>query len=182
MILDHHLIDLLPDEVVPTWRNDRIGLDSISKRLDRVLVSEILPSDVGRFQTWVDLPFVSNHAPVLAQFDFQQILVAYPFKLNPSWLNELDFTPIVNEVWWDADFLLEPYVHIRFIWKLKVLKARIKSWDRLRRCENQKILTSLEEEIMVYLLNLPRSRLYPNNDCRLKSLETECNHLLLIVE
>lgn len=70
MILDHHLIDLLPDEVVPTWRNGRIGMDSISKNLDQGLVLESLLNDVGMFQTWIDLPFVSDHAPVVAQFDF----------------------------------------------------------------------------------------------------------------
>jgi hypothetical protein len=130
MMLDHHLIDLLPDEIVPTWRNGRSGLDSISKCLDRVLASESLLNDVGRFRSWVDLPFVSDHAPVVAQFDFQQFLMAYPFKLNPSWLNEADFTPIVSDVWRDPDFLLESDVQIRFVWKLKVLKAQIKSWAR----------------------------------------------------
>jgi hypothetical protein len=83
--------------------------------------------DVGRYRTWVDLPYVSDHAPVVAQFDFHQLLVAYPFKLNPSWMTEVDFTTIVKEVWWDIGFLLEQDVQIRFVWKLKVLKARIKS-------------------------------------------------------
>jgi hypothetical protein len=31
------LVDVLPDAVVPTWRNGRSGDASISKRLDRVL-------------------------------------------------------------------------------------------------------------------------------------------------
>jgi len=34
MFLDHHLINLLQNEIVPTWRNNRSGLDSISKCLD----------------------------------------------------------------------------------------------------------------------------------------------------
>jgi hypothetical protein len=40
------------------------------------------------FWSWVDLPFVSDHAPVVAQFDLQPFPMAYPFKLNPTWLNE----------------------------------------------------------------------------------------------
>jgi hypothetical protein len=40
MIQDHHLVDLLPDEVVPTWQNDRHGVESIAKRLDQFLVSD----------------------------------------------------------------------------------------------------------------------------------------------
>lgn len=68
------------------------------------------------------------------------------------------------------------------MWKLKFLKAQIKYWARLSWCENLKILDSLEEEIRVALLDIPRSRLNPNNECRLKSLEIECNQILLIEE
>jgi hypothetical protein len=32
----HHLVDVKPSEVVPTWRNGRFGVDGIQKRLDRV--------------------------------------------------------------------------------------------------------------------------------------------------
>jgi endonuclease/exonuclease/phosphatase family metal-dependent hydrolase len=41
LLQDNHLVDLLPDVVAPTWRNGRTGVDSISKRLDRILVSKI---------------------------------------------------------------------------------------------------------------------------------------------
>jgi hypothetical protein len=77
---------------------------------------------------------------------------------------------------------VETDVQIRFVWKLKVLKSQIKSWVRIRRSEQQKIISSLEEEIRATLSNLPRSGLYPLNSCRLKSLETERNRLLLIEE
>jgi hypothetical protein len=36
------LVDVFSDAVVPTWRNGRSVVDSISKRLDRVLVFEDL--------------------------------------------------------------------------------------------------------------------------------------------
>jgi endonuclease/exonuclease/phosphatase family metal-dependent hydrolase len=84
MMLEHHLIDLVPVEIVPTWRNSRSGRHSISKRPHRVIVLEILLTDVGRFCRWVDLPFVSDHAPVAVQFDFQPFPMEFPFKFNPS--------------------------------------------------------------------------------------------------
>ena len=71
MMLEHHLIDLVPVETVPTWRNGRSGRDNISKGLDRVIVSKILLNDVGRFRSWVEIPFVSNHAPVAVHLEFQ---------------------------------------------------------------------------------------------------------------
>jgi hypothetical protein len=130
----------------------------------------------------VEIPFVSDHAPVAVQLEFQPFSMAYPFKLNPSWLNEADLAPIVCDVWWDPGFLVETNVQIRFVWKLKVLKSQIKSWVRIRRSKQQKIISSLEEEIRATLSNLPRSGLYPLNSCRLKSLETKRNRLLLIEE
>jgi endonuclease/exonuclease/phosphatase family metal-dependent hydrolase len=69
---ENHLVDFLPDVLVPTWRNGRAGVDNIAKRLDRILVSENLLSEVGRFRSWVEYPFISDHAPVVAQFEFQQ--------------------------------------------------------------------------------------------------------------
>ena len=110
MMLEHHLIDLVPVETILTWRNGRSGTDSISKCLDRVIVLKNLLTDVGRFRSWVDLPFVLDHAPVVVQFDFQPYPMAYPFKLNPSWLNEADSTPIVCDVWRDPSFLVETNV------------------------------------------------------------------------
>jgi hypothetical protein len=73
--------------------------DCISKCLDRILVSESLLTNVGRYQSWVDLPFVSDHALVVVHFDLQPFLIDFPFKLNPSWLAEVDFATIVSEVW-----------------------------------------------------------------------------------
>jgi hypothetical protein len=78
---------------------------------------------VGRFRAWVDLPFVSDHAPVVAQFDFQQFPVAYPFKLNPSWLNEADFTLIVNEVWWDSELSVETRCPDQVCLEIKIFKG-----------------------------------------------------------
>jgi hypothetical protein len=45
LFLRHHLIDVKPAEVVPTWRNCRMGTDNISKRLDRVYASDEFLND-----------------------------------------------------------------------------------------------------------------------------------------
>jgi hypothetical protein len=39
LLQNHNLVDLPPAAIVPTWRNGRTGLDVISKRLDRFLLS-----------------------------------------------------------------------------------------------------------------------------------------------
>jgi hypothetical protein len=57
------LVDVQPAELVPTWRNGRIGTHGIQKRLDRVYVSKRswliqLGTDPGLFTLF------SDHAPV----------------------------------------------------------------------------------------------------------------------
>jgi endonuclease/exonuclease/phosphatase family metal-dependent hydrolase len=80
MIKDQLLVDLVPDVLVPTWRNGRAGGAGITKRLDRFLVAEILLIDEGRYRSWVELPFISDHAPMIAQFDLSQ--VQWPIRLS----------------------------------------------------------------------------------------------------
>jgi hypothetical protein len=92
---ENHLVDILPGDVVPTWRNGRVGRDEISKRLDRVYMSQDSISIVGRHRSWVAYPYISDHAPIMLQFDNSAYITAYPFKLNPTWLGEEDFRILV---------------------------------------------------------------------------------------
>jgi len=125
---------------------------------------------MGRYRAWVELPFVSDHASVVVQFAYQPFLVAYPFKLNPTWLIEEDFEHIVKDVWNDPILLAEADVQYRFVLKLKTLKARIKSWAKLKRAEQQRRLVSLEGEIRDVTAALPR---LGSSDNRQKTLELE---------
>jgi hypothetical protein len=135
MIKEHSLVDLAPDILIPTWRNGRSGDVGIEKRLDRTLVSESLLQEVGCYRSWVELPFISDHAVVITQLDFNEVRIAYPFKLNSMWLVETDFTGILNEVWHDGTFLEEPDIQRIIVWKLKTLKSRVKVWARKKRKE-----------------------------------------------
>jgi endonuclease/exonuclease/phosphatase family metal-dependent hydrolase len=82
LFLRHHLVDVKPAEVVPTWCNCRFGVDGIQKILDRVYSSAELLNDLALFRSWVELPFISDHAPVLFQLDYGFKSVSYPFKFN----------------------------------------------------------------------------------------------------
>jgi hypothetical protein len=53
------LVDILPTNVVPTWRNGRTSQNEISKRLDMFYVSEDLISTIARYMSWVAYPYVS---------------------------------------------------------------------------------------------------------------------------
>jgi hypothetical protein len=122
------LVDFSLDHLNPTWRNGRMGLDSISKRLDHFRLSEHFITSVDRICTWVNIPFLSDHAPIILQLDPSIHKLALPFKLNLGWLTEPDFSSIVFFVWKDPLSMIEACIQHRIVWKLKVLKGRIKSW------------------------------------------------------
>jgi len=82
----HHLVDFLLNAIVPTWRNGSSGLEAISKRLDRFLLTEDLALQVGRIKTWVDYPYFSDHASILLHLDPLSSPKSHPFKFNSSWL------------------------------------------------------------------------------------------------
>jgi endonuclease/exonuclease/phosphatase family metal-dependent hydrolase len=104
IFLRNKLVDILPTVTVPTWRNGRAGLESISKRLDRVFISEDLLQHSGRYRSWVAYPFLSDHAPVFLQLDTSIHRSTYPFKFNPAWLQDPYFSRLVTEVWTNQTF------------------------------------------------------------------------------
>jgi hypothetical protein len=175
----HNLVDYAPDILAPTWRNGRMGSDAISKRLDRFLISEHLISTEDRIRTWVDYPFLSDHALIFLQLDSSIHKIAYPFKLNSGWLLEADFNSIVVEVWKDPLYLSEPCIQHRFIWKLKSLKACIKSWAANHKKLNAQRLLDIETEIQFLLLADVHARVIGDCSLVLKGLETKRNQLLL---
>jgi hypothetical protein len=117
-----------------------------------------------------------------AQFDFSQTRVAYPFKLNPTWLAEQDFAQIVKDVWGDSILLEEVDIQLRLVWKLKTLKSRIKSWARHTRRAKLCKMETLEEDINRGFSELTKVGFDTAIETNLKTLESECNNLLRIEE
>ena len=46
------VVDICPDPLSPTWRNNRIVSEGVAKRLDRFLITEQLVEKLGRFRVW----------------------------------------------------------------------------------------------------------------------------------
>jgi hypothetical protein len=113
LFLSHNLIDVKPDTLAPSWRNGRVGPTSVSKRLDRYFISESLLTVDNRIRTWVDSPYISDHAPIILQFGPPTVRLSLPFKLNSCWLSEDGFIKIVHSVWKDPKFLTETGIQQR---------------------------------------------------------------------
>jgi hypothetical protein len=121
-------MDILPNVVVPTWRNGILGTYNILKRIDRVFIESDFLRTLGRYRSWVTYPYIFDHAPVLLQLDGNNHTKSYPFKLNMMWMIEDEFSRIVHAVWKDQIFLQEPRLQQRLVWKLNFLKNQVKIW------------------------------------------------------
>jgi hypothetical protein len=174
----HKLIDVQPDKLVPTWRNGRSGTDSIAKRLDRFLVSEDLLLEVRLYRTWVEFPYVSDHAPIFCSWRTLSLQKAYPFKFHSQWLAEKSFNDLVYKLWKDQKYLQEGDCQRRFGWKLKDLKAITKRWARDLKDQDANALETLEGNIKYYLQRLSEGTSPSEVESNLIRLESERNKLL----
>jgi hypothetical protein len=63
------------------------------------MLHKAILNESARYRSWVELPFISDHAPVLFQLDYGFKSVAYPFKFNPALLKDESFGDLVRDVW-----------------------------------------------------------------------------------
>jgi hypothetical protein len=123
----HSLVDVHSTKLSPTWCNGRIGEAEILKRLDRVYILEELLMDSTHYRSWMETPFISDHAHVFFQLDIGVKSVAYPFKLNSVLIKEDPFANLVHEVWSTRGQGVNGAQH-RLEMKLGFLKNKVKKW------------------------------------------------------
>jgi hypothetical protein len=171
-------LDIRPAVLSPTWRNGRSGQHAIARRLDRFFASANFLASIGQVSSWVEFPYISDHAPVFLKLDLAELPKPSPFKFNHSWLELVEYQELVKETWTDPLFNSETNPQTRLIWKLKTLKSKTKHWFLVKQIKDQGCLLTLEEEISK--LNL-RSTSHPwsvvESD-RLKRLEDSRDTLL----
>jgi hypothetical protein len=154
------------------------GLDAIWKRLDRFLVSEDLLSSVEIYRSWVEYPFVSDHAPVIIQLEISPFFKAYPFKFNSQWLVDQDFTSLVHKSSKIPKFLIESGKQKRIGWKLKELKFKTKQWEKSRTIKENSHLVQIELDIKNLLQPSSGGLRTLQEDLILKNLEQIRNKYL----
>jgi exonuclease III len=172
------LVDLKPTKLTPTWRNGRAGPHATARRLDRCLISEASVSSLGLSRAWVDYPFVSDHAPLLIQFENAPVYKPFPFKFNSLWLQEADFVNLVQNLWSDPRFLSEENSQQRMVWKLKELKFHTKKWQSELSLLKSKSVEGWESEISRLLMKSADGALSLEDEGYLRVLEYNRNNHL----
>jgi hypothetical protein len=168
----------LPARLVPTWRNGRSGSEAIARRLDHFLISDGFLSSTGFPTSWVELPFFSDHAPILLQLNLPLLHNSFPFKFNHHWLSFADYSALVHSVWTDPCFQREENPQLRIVWKLKVLKAHSKSWSKIKKATEASLLNNLESEITQLILTSTTAALSLEDSVTLKALERSRDSIL----
>lgn len=96
-LLSHNFVDICPAKIAPTWDNGRFGTTYVAKRLDHFLSHEKLIERLGDFCTEIISNFTSDHRPISLQWRNTGIRKGLPFKVNRSWLEDLEFNELVQE-------------------------------------------------------------------------------------
>ena len=107
---------------IPTWSNQRIGPESICKRLDRLLLLvNFLDSDF-LLKQWNGCGGDSDHQPVYLQILSSNPKAHCPFKFNACWLKNNELVALLKASWVVFDALSKVSPASQFVTNLKRLK------------------------------------------------------------
>lgn len=147
---DHNLVDIPSAKIQPTWRKNRTGEASLSRRFDRFLIKEPLVNRGSHIRRWVGSGGISNHRPIYLELKDVIDKPKAPFKFNSSWLRDANYMRMVTDYWKahppgaDENFT-EDFSH-----NLKELKTLSKIWVHRKRIQDDHTLKVVEEEIYTY--------------------------------
>ncbi|XP_070040268.1 uncharacterized protein [Nicotiana tomentosiformis] len=82
-----------------TWSNKQLGSDIIYSRLDRAFGNHEWMMERGHLIMEYDVPFISDHAPMLLTLASSSSNIKVPFKSFNVWANHEEFLKIVEEIW-----------------------------------------------------------------------------------
>jgi hypothetical protein len=174
-----NLIDILPTNLAPTWRNGRRGSEAVASRLDRFLISESFFTSSAFPSPGPALPFFSDHTPIILSINLIVRLKPFPFKYNQHWADSSEYSALVSQVWNDPRFQQDTNPQSRLVWKLSLLKAQTKHWINIKKAEAASTLNRIDLEILSLLQNSSISALSPEDETTLKALEHNKNSILL---
>ena len=138
------LVDIAPVVFLPTWSNRRIGIENISKRLDRLLISADLLDCDFHFRQWVGCGGVLDHHPVFLQVANNDTRPHSPFKFNANWLENGDLVTLLKASWKAFDVSSGLSSDTQFAANLKTIKEVSISWSIKKKVQDNKNLVDKE--------------------------------------
>lgn len=182
IFLSQGLVDIRPLPLAPTWTNRRSADNFMGKRLDRVLVNDSIMDFLGGPRSSTLASNISDHMPITFTWSIVGMVPGQPFKFNRIWLEDPEYTSIVDGIWRaDCDFPTSR-VWDFFQHRLQKIKAMSKTWERKKkmklRAEYLDIQVQMEMIIDSFLTTYPNEHTLHN----LKSLGTRKREIMRIEE
>jgi exonuclease III len=124
-----NLIDVETDNGPFTWSNRRSGVQHVSNRLDRFLISEAIMMDGLAWNATVIDAEGSDHWPILLTLNITGTPGRKPFRFEKFWLTHPDFQANIK-AWWEEAAIHTGTPMYRFQQRLKNLKLQLKTWNK----------------------------------------------------
>ena len=123
------LIDVRKNIDTFNWNNKRTGDRGIARRLDCFLVSESIMMNEGELKGTVLPSARSYHWPIKLEWKNVGTNLRKPFRFKKLWLLQPDFPEKLKE-WWEEIPTIRGTRMYQFQPKLKILKSKIKKWNK----------------------------------------------------
>lgn len=182
IFLSHGLIDIRPHPLMPTWTNRRAGVNFIGKRLDRVVVKNSIFDILGGPKSFVMVSDVSDHYPISLSCNNFPVRSGYPFKFNRIWLEDPEYTCLVEDIWRQDPEPMHSELWDSFHHKMQKIKTMTKSWEREKKCRHRAEYRRIQAEMEVIIESFTHT--YPDEQTleSLKCLGNRKRELLRIEE
>eukprot|EP00253_Pinus_taeda_P033845 PITA_33845 len=140
------LVDILPKSGNFTWNNRRGGERLIASRLDQFLISENIILDGITIESNILPTGGSNHWPISLTVVVQSTPRNKPFRFEKFWLDHPNFLELV-EKWWSEPLEGNGSKMFNLQKKLRIIKEKIKEWNRTVFGDIFKEKTQIEEKL-----------------------------------
>ena len=114
-----------------------------------------LLEQVHSYISWVVQTKISDHFPIVFQWEMEGEHILYPFKFNATWLAMVNFDQFVRSTWRTmvVDDDLSPMRIL--VQKLRILKAAVKNWEKIQKARDSEELVTIEFDIAKILIDFP---------------------------
>jgi len=145
-LLNRDVVDVVPENMCPTWDNSRIGQAYIAKRIDRVIMHVSIYAKMGTPVLSIGSDHISDHRPIFLKWREKVRRLGYPFKFNRVHLTDPSFNDKISNKWKSLhEDEMAPFMPFRI--KMDRLRIVTMEWQRLKRRLDKQELENARREL-----------------------------------
>jgi hypothetical protein len=137
---ESRLTDLDPLNLKPTWKNNRVRIEGLTKRLNQFLINDSLLNNLLTIKQWIGFGGLLDHHPIFLEFRQGFEKPTNPFKFNKNWLEDDSFLELIKDHWIPFRQDSPQSTTFQFTENMKRIKEVVKPWDFQKRKNEEKEL------------------------------------------